>query len=395
MGKNTLKNKIRVGFLGYDSLAWMGGVNYLKNLLFAVKANPESNVKCYVFIDRHCDPNIVAIYRESASVIFINELRPIWFLLRSFDKLLKSEKAITHLFNKYQIDVLSHNVILHPDFKIKSIAWFPDFQHLHLPDFIGREEVELRNRVFLQRMQKADRIILSSKNAFEDLQSFAPKYVDKADVLNFVSQIDEHVYDIKQEEADEILNRYNVGRKYFFLPNQFWKHKNHIVVFKAVNLLKKQGVSIQLVCTGNLHKRDTVFFENINQFIRDNDLTGEIKQLGLIKYNDLQCLMRYAISVINPSLFEGWSSTVEECKSLGKNMIISDIGVHREQAPPEALFFDPRNETLLSEILLSKWNTSTGGPDYDLETRARESLAKRTIIMALDYEMIIKKTIEN
>ncbi len=42
-------------------------------------------------------------------------------------------------------------------------------------------------------------------------------------------------------------------------------------------------------------------------------------------------LLAHAVAVINPSRFEGWSSSVEEAKALGKPLIVSDIPVHREQ----------------------------------------------------------------
>ena len=54
-------------------------------------------------------------------------------------------------------------------------------------------------------------------------------------------------------------------------------------------------------------------------------------------------LMRQSLAVLQPSLFEGWSTSVEEAKSVGKRMILLDIPVHREQDPPRALFFDPRD----------------------------------------------------
>lgn len=44
-------------------------------------------------------------------------------------------------------------------------------------------------------------------------------------------------------------------------------------------------------------------------------------------------LMKHAIAIINPSLFEGGSTTVEEAKSLLKVIILSGIPVHREQNP--------------------------------------------------------------
>ena len=67
-------------------------------------------------------------------------------------------------------------------------------------------------------------------------------------------------------------------------------------------------------------------------------MDANIKLLGLVDYEDVFALIKFSKAVINPSLFEGWSSTVEECKSVGKNMILSDLGVHKEQYP-EATFF--------------------------------------------------------
>jgi len=63
--------------------------------------------------------------------------------------------------------------------------------------------------------------------------------------------------------------------------------------------------------------------------------------------------MRVAGAVINPSLFEGWSTTVEEAKSMGVPMLLSDIGVHREQAEGRASFFDPHAPETLADLLVA------------------------------------------
>ncbi|MFM6026689.1 MAG: glycosyltransferase, partial [Dolichospermum sp.] len=41
-----------------------------------------------------------------------------------------------------------------------------------------------------------------------------------------------------------------------------------------------------------------------------------------------------------PSLFEGWSTVIEDAKSLGKNLIASDLDVHLEQSPINCRFFN-------------------------------------------------------
>jgi glycosyltransferase involved in cell wall biosynthesis len=371
----------------------MGGVNYLKNILYAINSNPNSKIEAYVFIHKNSDTKIIEVYKNLAKVIYINQPRPIWLILRVYDKIFKTEKALNYLFNKYKIEVLSHNVILNDNFKIKSIAWFPDFQHLHLPELLGEQEVQIRNKVFKQRIQKAKRIILSSYDSFIDMSEFSPDNINKARVLHFVTQIDPDIYQITEVEAKNIFTKHNINKKYFFLPNQLWKHKNHFIVFKAIKLLKDNNKSIQVLCTGNNSSINNDYINELNSFVSSNGLQSEIKILGLIDYRDVQCLMRYSVSVINPSLFEGWSSSVEECKSLGKNIILSNINVHIEQAPPNAIYFDPKNEIELSQILNKKWDESDGGPDYSLEVKSREQLKSRTIEMSNEYEKIVLETI--
>lgn len=73
--------------------------------------------------------------------------------------------------------------------------------------------------------------------------------------------------------------------------------------------------------------------------------------LGLIPYQDVAALMQGAVAMINPSLFEGWSTTVEEAKSLGKRIILSNIPVHMEQNPERGLFFEPHNPEALADAI--------------------------------------------
>jgi glycosyltransferase involved in cell wall biosynthesis len=66
----------------------------------------------------------------------------------------------------------------------------------------------------------------------------------------------------------------------------------------------------------------------------------------MIPLDHVYALLRASIALINPSRFEGWSTTVEEAKSFGVPAILSDIDVHREQTGGTARYFgvdDPQN----------------------------------------------------
>ena len=74
-------------------------------------------------------------------------------------------------------------------------------------------------------------------------------------------------------------------------------------------------------------------------YLKDNDLKKFYKYLGIIKYDEVLSLIYNSECIINPSLFEGWNSTVEKAKAYEKYLILSNIGVHLEQKSKILRFF--------------------------------------------------------
>jgi glycosyltransferase involved in cell wall biosynthesis len=249
------------------------------------------------------------------------------------------------------------------------------------------EELLRRDATYRSQIENSDLVIVSSEDAHNDLRTFAPEHASKARVLHFVAQLSPAAHGTAN--AGEIEAKYGFRGKFFYIPNQFWKHKNHKVVFEAVRILKERHREILVLCSGQLEDfRNVGHIRDLRDYLDQYALGENIRLLGLIDFADLGYLMRNCISVINPSFFEGWSTTVEEAKTLGKNLILSDIPVHREQAPPKSCYFDPRDPEALAAILAERWETSSGGPDHDLEEIARNSLRERTERFGLTYEEI-------
>jgi glycosyltransferase involved in cell wall biosynthesis len=119
------------------------------------------------------------------------------------------------------------------------------------------------------------------------------------------------------------------------------------------------GVSLQLVCSGKLYdNRNPEYIEQIKNFIADNNLEDDIRILGFIERTEQLCLMQNAYAIVQPSLFEGWSTVVEDAKCINKFIFLSDIPVHREQNPQNVCFFDPYNEEEIIHKLLNVTPTS-------------------------------------
>lgn len=382
--------KVRVGFIGYNNMSWMGGINYLKNLLFSIKQSGSNKIDPYIFFEKNADPLVVRIFEEYASCVFLTYNSPVTFFQKLLMKLTGRNYLLNHYLKDYKIDVISHMIFNEKGLKTKIIGWIPDFQHLHLPHMFSENELTERNLNFREIILRSDRMIVSSKDALKDCLSFEPMSEGKVRLLHFVSQIEDRVYVEEPEARKNIFGKYNISGPYFYLPNQFWRHKNHTVVIKAIAHLKNEGTEAKLLCSGNFTALENKeYIDSLQLLIRELKVENYVNFLGMISYNEVQLLMRNAVSVINPSYFEGWSSSVEECKSMGKNMIVSGIAVHIEQDPPETIFFNPDDYKELAEKMKIKLGRYRGGPDYMLEATAKEKLRERTLEFARSYETIV------
>ena len=141
-----------------------------------------------------------------------------------------------------------------------------------------------------------------------------------------------------------VKEKYGITGDYFFSPNQFWQHKNHISIIEAIKILKDKGVSVKVIFTGKEYDyRNPEYTTNLKQKVIDYQLESEILFLGFIDRIDQLILMKNAQAVIQPSLFEGWSTVVEDAKALNQTLIVSNIAVHHEQLGDRGYFFSPND----------------------------------------------------
>ncbi|QEM03446.1 glycosyltransferase family 4 protein [Mucilaginibacter rubeus] len=391
---------IRVAFLINFSKEYKGGINYIKNLLYTNSVTKFPDLEFYVIVPSNIEQEYVDMFSPYAKVVYTDIFKSYtipWFLNKAFNRTFKYQLPLYLLFKKHKINIVSHSFFWGKYKSLKLINWIPDFQRLHFPELWTQKQLNNITNIDQNIVNYSDIVILSSYDALNDYKKFAPSKIDKARVLQFVSQpgeitgIDELYLEIKK--------KYNLSDGFFYLPNQFWSHKNHIVVLKAINLLVKEGLNPVVVTTGVMHdfRGNNRNIELIKEFIAENSLEKNVLLLGLIPYNEVLVLMRKCKAVINPSFFEGWSSTVEEAKSIGKTVVISDIPVHREQKPPKAFYFPPTDENLLSGILKNILNDktldSTDVPPQ-LKEALKSDLLKRTIAFSENYYKIVKDLID-
>jgi glycosyltransferase involved in cell wall biosynthesis len=389
---------LKVGFWFDAPANYSGGINYIKNTLYALSLVNDGSVHPYIFFSSDIPSKIVEEFTPLAKVVRTKILQRgtlLWFIQKLMYKAFGSMALINALLKSHEIEILSHVWFPYKgSVPFRVIGWIPDFQYLHLPEFFPDIDANKETRNNRDIISQSDLVILSSHNALEDFQSIvSPENKSRGTVLQFVSQTS-NTASLKVTSLESIEQKYGFNGKFFFLPNQFWVHKNHMLVLQAIKLLKDRGIDVLVLCTGTLEDmrvKNSRYIDDIYDFINDNRLQAQVKILGHIDYDDVLVMMRNSLAVINPSRFEGWSSSVEEAKSMGKPIILSNIGVHIEQNPLNGRYIDPDDALGLSKILEEIWFVPADISQEKAEEKARQLLHKRTVEFGNNYLKIIKE----
>jgi glycosyltransferase involved in cell wall biosynthesis len=359
--------------------AWMGGAEYVKNLLHAAlgaAAAGNRAIHATLFTGQELEPEWHAQFARHARIIRLPG-RPTLLnrLLRIGNRALARavrEHSVDFLYpltyeNEWTIGV--HFPIAPFLTSTRWAGWIPDFQHKHLPQHFSKREIALRDEGITRLAAEAPAVVFSSETAARDYRAFWPDAKARPFVLRFCTMAIEGWF---EGDPAAVQSRYQLPPRFFLLSNQFWKHKNHGAVFAALGILARRGVRPHVVCTGSLHdNRDTKHMEMLRRELVELAVEQQVSLLGLVPRLDQIQLMRRCLAVLQPSLSEGWSTVVEDARLLGKPLILSDLTVHKEQDPPSARFFAPDSAEDLASAMTEAWQSHTVGPDRNAEDRAR------------------------
>lgn len=341
--------------------SWMGGTLYLQNLAICLSRLPaleRPNIRLLG------SPEIIANFNEKNG------------LLPGIDSLPKSLlQRIAHRLGLPQKQQPAIDVI-YPGFGAQvpgavTMCWIPDFQHRYLPKLFSVEEIAARDASIGEIAAKPGVVVLSSQIAKDDFVRFYPDHQATPRVWHFRSLLKTRDLDV-----DRLRQTYALSEKYLYLPNQFWVHKNHITVFKALAQLRHDyGLVVPLVCTGATRdRRNEAHFSDLMAFVEAQGISDQIRFLGLIDRADQVGILRCAAAVVQPSRFEGWSTVVEDVRAVGRPIFLSDLPVHREQAPPHCVYFSPEDSIALAKALQQGWDGLLPGPDLAAERAAKQQV---------------------
>lgn len=340
------KKRLKIGILAtYFDPHWTGGFIYLVNLINALNwLDDADRPEIIVFYNERSEGKLGLIKYPYVSYRFLSNYRSN-FTTYFYSWLQLKNQFVKDIIVENQLDGLYPlndfpGRINNPDNRCRIVSWYPDYQQKFYPEYFSKANLFFRELRIRNILKYSTDLVQSSQNVYAHLQQFFKYNPEKIKIhlLQFVSLID----GIPSVDIGFLREKYGITQPYFIVSNQFYKHKNHLVVYEAVQRLRGDYEHFQVVMTGKEEDyRSSEYIEYLKKLVRDGGLEQQIKSLGVIPREHQLGLMKHSLAVIQPSKFEGWSTVVEDAKSLQKQILLSNIPVHVEQMRDAAYYFEP------------------------------------------------------
>ena len=348
-------NRKRIGlFFGYNE-TWIGGTYYWLNWVNALNTLPDaekpevlilSSKKDFQYVQAETQYPYLENYR-------IKDDSSLWYKMLNVLPLRLTGKR--KFYNKIDVDVdaiMPCRIGVSDAFSVpddKRINWFADFQFAHLPEFYTPQTRVAAYQRAVAAAYLSNKLMLSSEDAASDFHRLFPDSKAKVYVQHFTVT---HP-DFSMLNKNEVMKKHGIDRPYFYSPNQYWAHKNHPVVIEAVAELVKRGHKDVLVLFSGKEwdDRNPDYVPSLKQKVKELHLEDNIRFLGFLDRKEQLLIMQHAEAVIQPSLFEGWSTVIEDARALNKYVIASDLDVNKEQLNTNVRFFERHSARSLASAI--------------------------------------------
>jgi glycosyltransferase involved in cell wall biosynthesis len=397
---------MKIGILGHGFIEWGGGLDFLRivaDSLIAADPTIELHFLFPIAGPKYQTRKKLRIVKKYIYGLlgwpYIIHNPPNWSHLNEVVSSI-SAKSYAHRIDtgmhalklatkKYKLDVLLPSISPLKNQDVPWIGYMYDYQHAYHPEFFTPEEIESRKVQFDRMLSSASHVIVNAQAVANDIERFNPEH--RAEIITLPFSAAPNPKWLELASVD--LEKHGISGPYFIISNQFWQHKDHITAWRALALVLDQRPDVYLVCTGETHDyRNPDHFSNLMQLAELLGITERLLILGLIPKDEQIRLVRGAIAMVQPSLFEGGpgGGAVFDAVSLGVLCIVSDIDVNRELKESVVTFFKARDPASLAEEMLktiNKQGTQTVRSPAELMAlgMARRKNCGKVIINFIEY----------
>lgn len=251
------------------------------------------------------------------------------------------------LIRKEKVDILfspQHGFVA--NYAAKLVTPAHDLMHRYEPRFPEvRSNFESRELCMKSFAKYAACILVDSNLGKKQYKESYMKTRDRRPyVISLPFVVPEHVRKAEEEYI-------KVPGKYVFYPAQFWKHKNHMNLVRAIKILRETIDDIHLVLVGS----EKNSCKEVKKYISDNGLEHHITILGFVSNENITYLYRHAVGMVMPSYFGPTNIPPLEAMALGCPVAVSGKYAMPEQVGKAGLIFNPDSPEKISDCIRKLW----------------------------------------
>ena len=144
---------------------------------------------------------------------------------------------------------------------------------------------------------------------------------------------------------------YQLPKKYYFYPAQFWKHKNHMRLVDALAEARKVFPDMVLIFSGGKNHE----YDKINRHVSELRLEDAVRFVGYVPDEDIGGFYSRARGLVMPTFFGPTNIPPLEAMASGCPVLISKTYGMPEQCGSAALYFDPNSVTEIRDRMIKLW----------------------------------------
>lgn len=329
--------KLNVAFYISSSKKIGGGFQYeYKAISLLLNANFD-DINIFIMTDIR---NVVSEYTEMGIEIVFIKYR------QEDDSITSMEEFLT----RKNIDLV---YFLTPSSKAKELINIPyimtvwDLCHRdfnEFPEVRNNNEFEKREERYSTLLKKAIKVTTDSELGKKNICYRYGIDGSRVKILKFLPQT------MNNDKYINIKEKYNISNNYIYYPAQFWAHKNHIYILKALKILKEQyNLTIDTIFTGSDYGNLNYILEKADEF----DIKKQVHYLGFVDEEEIPNLYKQSIALVMPTYFGPTNIPPLEAFSLNVPVCYSDLEGLREQVGEAAFLMNLKDPNSLAKHLLT------------------------------------------
>ena len=227
-----------------------------------------------------------------------------------------------------------------------AIVW--DLQHRlqpFFPEVSANGEWEKREVFYSRVLKHAAFVIVGTEAGKNEVQRFYGTPDEKIRILPHPTPS----FALEETGRDaDALAKYKLPPDYIFYPAQFWAHKNHAAIVKAVAHLKRtDNLRLPVVFTGSDQGNERA----VRQLVEQMQISDQIFFLGHVSRLTLKALYQNALVLCYVSFFGPENLPPLEAFGLGCPVIAANVPGASEQLGDAAIRVNPSDELEIAQAL--------------------------------------------